>query len=342
MNDAFLGTRTKKNDWTPHRRVAPAPVFVWPPKPAAFARWLLGYPGYIFGWNSVYLVIAAVVWRWATPSMATMADLAPGWIGLVLLRNLALAIVWYGAFHRRLYGRRRQETRFKYNGRWPSAESRLFSFGSQVKDNVFWSLASGVPMWTAYEVATMSMYANGHLPRFAFADHPIWFIGLFLLIPFVRELHFYWVHRMIHWPPIYKAVHSLHHRNTNPGPWSGLSMHPLEHLVYFSGVLFHWIVMSHPFHAMYFMVHTALAPVPGHTGFEKIEVGKGSIETGCWAHYLHHKHFEVNYADGMIPLDKWFGSFHDGSPSSDEALKQRRAAGRLANRPQPTDVAQSP
>jgi len=36
---------------------------------------------------------------------------------------------------------------------------------------------------------------------------------------------------------MYKKVHSLHHRNTNIGPWSGLSMHPIEHLLFFSSIL---------------------------------------------------------------------------------------------------------
>ena len=34
----------------------------------------------------------------------------------------------------------------------------------------------------------------------------------------------------------------------------------------------------------------------------------------------------MNYADGSIPLDKWFGTFHDGSPEADEAMKKRRIA----------------
>jgi sterol desaturase/sphingolipid hydroxylase (fatty acid hydroxylase superfamily) len=41
---------------------------------------------------------------------------------------------------------------------------------------------------------------------------------------------------------------------------------------------------------------------------------------------LHHKYFEVNYSDGALPLDKQFGSFHDGSPEGDAAMKRRRRA----------------
>jgi hypothetical protein len=28
---------------------------------------------------------------------------------------------------------------------------------------------------------------------------------------------------------LYKYVHSLHHKSYNPGPWSGLAMHPVGH-----------------------------------------------------------------------------------------------------------------
>ena len=48
------------------------------------------------------------------------------------------------------------------------------------------------------------------------------------------------------------------------------------------------------------------------------------MDVSYYAHYLHHKYFEVNYADGMVPLDKWFGSFHDGTPEAHEAMKKRR------------------
>jgi sterol desaturase/sphingolipid hydroxylase (fatty acid hydroxylase superfamily) len=145
-----------------------------------------------------------------------------------------------------------------------------------------------------------------------------------LMIPLLRELHFYLVHRLLHVPVLYRTVHWLHHNNVNPGPWSGLAMHPIEHLLYFSGVLIHWVVPSHPVHALFHLIHAGLSPVPGHTGFDKVVVGKaGAVDTHCLAHYLHHKYFECNYADGSIPLDQWFGTFHDGSDLALEAMNRR-------------------
>ena len=49
-----------------------------------------------------------------------------------------------------------------------------------------------------------------------------------------------------------------------------------------------------------------------------------SMEASYYAHYLHHKYFEVNYSDGMVPLDRWFGTFHDGTSEALEAINVRR------------------
>jgi hypothetical protein len=45
-------------------------------------------------------------------------------------------------------------------------------------------------------------------------------------------------------------------------------MHPVEHLLYFSVVLIHFVVPSHPIHFFFNAQHTALTPSGGHHGFE--------------------------------------------------------------------------
>ena len=41
-------------------------------------------------------------------------------------------------------------------------------------------------------------------------------------------------------------------------------------------------------------------------------------------HYLHHRYFECNYGAGLdgaiLPLDKWLGTFHDGSDEAQERM----------------------
>ena len=324
MDDALFGKRDKRGDWKPNKVIEYPPVFVWPAKPAAFLKWLFGYQGYLWPWNTVYAVIATLLWLYATPSMETMKSLSVDWIAYLLIRNAVLVLVFFGAFHLPLYMRKTQGTSFKFNGKWPSTNNPAFLFGNQTIDNLIWAFGSAVPMWTAFEVLTLWAYANGIIPYVDFAEHPIYCFVILLLIPTFRDLHFYLVHRLIHAQFLYDHVHKLHHNNVNPGPWSGLAMHPVEHLLYFSGVLIHWIVPSSPLHAIFHLAHAGLAPAPGHAGFDKIVVGEqAAIDTHSYDHYLHHKFFECNYADGVIPLDKWFGTFHDGTPEAEQRMNKR-------------------
>lgn len=63
----------------------------------------------------------------------------------------------------------------------------------------------------------------------------------------------------------------------------------------------------------------------GHVGFDKLLIkdNERSINTNAYTHYLHHKYFEVNYGDALVPIDKLFGTWHDGSVAGDEALEVR-------------------
>ena len=40
--------------------------------------------------------------------------------------------------------------------------------------------------------------------------------------------------------------------------------------------------------------------------------------------YLHHRYHTVNFGESNVPMDKWFGSWHDGSMEAHEAMKSRK------------------
>ena len=322
MDDSKYGKEDKRGYWKPDDLIQYPRVFVWPPQLLGVAKWL---PKYLFPWGVVYALLAMIVWFFLTPPIEQLKNFSYEWIGLIFLRNVSLTLLVVGGQHYWFYTKRAQGTAFKFNRKWPDGKRPGFAFGTQLSDNLFWTFCFGVPIWTAWEAVTLWLFANGHIAGLNISEHPIWFFVLWFSVPLLHETHFFFVHRMIHWPPIYKRVHKIHHRNINPGPWSGLSMHPIEHLLYFSGFLIYWTVPAHPLHFMHYGLMTGLAPAQGHTGFDRAVTGENtSITLPYYAHYLHHRLFEVNYADGTIPLDRWFGSFHDGSPEADEALKQRR------------------
>jgi hypothetical protein len=80
-------------------------------------------------------------------------------------------------------------------------------------------------------------------------------------------------------------------------------MHPIEHAIYFSTILLFFFIPAHPVHMINLASRLGLAPAQGHTGFDRLLLGEeSSMDVSYYAHYLHHKYFEVNYSDGMIPL----------------------------------------
>ena len=178
------------------------------------------------------------------------------------------------------------------------------------------SLASAVLFWAM---------ANGFAPVMVFADNPYYFIALILLTPLWTSFHFYWVHRALHWPPLYRLAHALHHRNTNVGPWSGLSMHPIEHVIFFSSILIHVLIPSSPFHILFHMQHQSLTAATSHTGYEAVLIkDKKYLALGTFHHQMHHRYFDCNYGNLEMPWDKWFGSFHNGTEDAHARFKDRK------------------
>jgi len=273
----------------------------------------MGYPGYFAPWNLIYYATCAISHKYTTPALEVCKTFEIGWLSQLFLRNQLLLWIFAGGWHAVLYWPFRVNgMNKKYERKWP-AKGRKFLFGDQNYENVFMSCTSGVLIWTAYEALFLRAWSLGRAKGMYLNifERPRDFLLQLILIPFWREFHFYWIHRMIHWGPLYKFVHYLHHKNVNPGPWSGLSMHPVEHLFYFSVVAPHLWISGHPLHMFFNAQHTALTPAGGHHGFHG-PVCDEMVPTGSYFHYLHHRYFECNYGEATIPLDRWFGTFRDG------------------------------
>ena len=88
----------------------------------------------------MYAAAAILIWMYLTPPLENLKTFSFGWAGLILLRNIVLALLVYGAWHLWLYVWRKQGTSFKYNRQWPK-ESEAFRFGNQTYDNMFHTLA---------------------------------------------------------------------------------------------------------------------------------------------------------------------------------------------------------
>ena len=95
--------------------------------------------------------------------------------------------------------------------------------------------------------------------------------------------------------------------------------------LYHAVAFWHLIIPSNPIIALFQLHIAGFGAVNGHIGFDKLEITEGkALDSHAYAHYLHHKYFEVNYGgDGLIPLDKWFGYWHDGSKEGEALMNAR-------------------
>jgi sterol desaturase/sphingolipid hydroxylase (fatty acid hydroxylase superfamily) len=235
-------------------------------------------------------------------------------------------IVFLGGFELVYYVKRKQETRFKYNSKFPSDHpSDVFWFKSQNIDNFMRTIFVTTPFWTVVEIIMLWAYANSWAVWVPWTTHWAWLTFVVFLSPAIHEVYFFCLHRLIHVPILYKWIHSVHHNSINPSPWSSLSMHPGEGFPYMAEAWLHLLFPSNPVCA-YFTLHSSgFGAVNGHLGFEKFQITKTTtLKSHAYVHYLHHKYFEVNYGgDGVIPLDMLFGTWHDGSKEADERMKER-------------------
>jgi sterol desaturase/sphingolipid hydroxylase (fatty acid hydroxylase superfamily) len=191
----------------------------------------------------------------------------------------------------------------------PMLPTRTYSW-DKVAHNV-WFTVCGIVIWVGFENVFAFLWSTGRLSYLSDAHAfttPSGFarfvLGL-IAVPLWRDFHFYFAHRLLHFKPLYRFVHSLHHRNTDVEPFSGLCMHPVEQFYYFSCILPSVFLVASPFHFVWNGIHLLLSPAAAHSGWED------HFQADNF-HYMHHRYFECNYAGfGSAALDVIFGTFTD-------------------------------
>ena len=326
MPNDTIENNNQNREWNYHPELplADKSIFSWPPNAAFLTRW------FRTNWlalseRMILLLIAIAAWALLYPSLETARTWAFSWVFQTFLVNLVIMASFTGGLHWYFYMRKGQGKTLKFDHRDQAKGNRAFLFQDQVKDNMFYTLVSGVPIWTAFQVVTLWMMANGYAPTITFVSNPIWFVLALILLPVWSAFHFYWVHRLLHVPFFYTRYHSLHHRNINIGPWSGNAMHPVEHALYFTTFCIHWIVASHPIHLIFHVMYQGPGAAMTHTGYEDLLIkDKRQVALGTFYHQLHHRYFECNYGNQEMPWDRWFGTFHDGSTEATSETRNRK------------------
>ena len=112
----------------------------------------------------------------------------------------------------------------------PKSEQRKHFFSHDVLFSIGSVLLAGV--LTAFitfldQLGFMKLYWDFN------AHSSVWGGLQLLVLIFFYDAYFYWTHRWMHHPKIYRWVHKTHHKSTDPSPLTIFAFHPLENLIEF-------------------------------------------------------------------------------------------------------------
>lgn len=154
-------------------------------------------------------------------------------------------------------------------------------------------------------------------------------IGLTLV---VHDAYFYWMHRLMHHPRLYRMVHLVHHKSVNPSPWAAYAFHPLEAVIE-AGIVPLLLLMM-PLHPIAFFAFVTLMlwfNVYGHLGYELFSPKVYTHPLGRWLnssvyHNLHHEKFYGNYGLYFTWWDVLCGTLRADSLSKVAEVQGRTAS----------------
>jgi lathosterol oxidase len=174
---------------------------------------------------------------------------------------------------------------------------------SLVSSAIFAALFTG--MLVAWQQGWTKIYLD-------WQEYPTWWlIGSLVLLLFVQETYYYWLHRWMHLPGVYRWVHRVHHDSITTSAWTSFSFHPTESLLQSVALIVLPFVL--PVHyavlGLVVLIMTTTSVI-NHLnteiyprGFYRNPVGKWWI--GATHHSLHHSQFRYNYGLYFTFWDRW-------------------------------------
>lgn len=128
---------------------------------------------------------------------------------------------------------------------------------------------------------------------------------------FVEDFAFYWIHRALHWPWLYKNVHSVHHEHAAPFGIAAEYAHPAEVVVLGTATfLGPFLAPPHLLTLLAWLAVRCMQTVECHSGFDfPWSVNRWfPLYGGADFHDHHHRIHSGNYSSTFIWADWVFGT----------------------------------
>jgi len=152
---------------------------------------------------------------------------------------------------------------------------------------------------------------------------------MFVICMVLFDGWFYWGHRILHWPSLYKW-HLPHHRSVAPTVWSNDSSAVVDTLIEHGFYLLVWFVLPVPALSVFALrLFDQITGMVGHSGFEYF-----ASKSSRWPspmicttfHDLHHSQFHYNYGNFFSIWDRLMGTVH---PGYDAMVREMETTGEI-------------
>ena len=144
---------------------------------------------------------------------------------------------------------------------------------------------------------------------------PVWAVFAFAVMAVAHDTWFYWTHRIMHHPRLFRRFHRTHHLSHNPSPFTAYSFDVSEAAVQALFVLvFVAVFPITPQTVGLYVVFQIARNTIGHCGYELFPATRdGSRPLFDWMttvthHDLHHARAGTNYGLWFTWWDRWMGT----------------------------------
>ena len=181
----------------------------------------------------------------------------------------------------------------------------------QVRAEIYWSIISSA-IFSFFGAVTYWLWLHNLTAIYVNPlENGYWYLPFSLLIlMLIHETYYYWLHRAMHHPKIYKTVHKVHHLSLSPTPWTAFSFHPWESAL--EALILPLILLIVPVNfyvLLFYLIFMTFSSVINHLNIEVYpDFFRKSIFGKFWIdathHHLHHKEFNTNYGLHFTFWDK--------------------------------------
>lgn len=171
----------------------------------------------------------------------------------------------------------------------------------QFKKEMKWSLVNAL-LFSVAGMLMVLLWQKGYTQVYTDVNaYPLWYLPASLIIfMLLHETYYYWLHRWMHRPGVYRIVHKVHHDSHIASPFTAFSFHPIEGIL--QAVFMPVMLLILPMHYCVIVVALVIMTFSSVINHLDIEIypknsyrfwGKWII--GASHHSLHHKEFRYNY-----------------------------------------------